>query len=111
MNHILAIIITVGVLIIKAYWDNKNWGKVDHTKGIVLVALILIPVSIHIGYFYPLFIFGLLWNPLINKVRNLPFFYIGNTAVTDITLKFLFGERAGEAFFLVNLLLLISSIV
>ena len=100
------IIIVLAVIAIKAYWDNKNWGNVNHTKGIVLVALVLIPLSIIIRNPYPIFLFGALWNPTINTVRNLPMFYIGKTSTIDKILTWLFGKAAGVVFFIINLICL-----
>lgn len=106
----MGFLITFLVIAIKAYWDNKNWGKVDHTKGIVLVSLILIPLSIIVKSPYPIFLFGMLWNPVINTVRRLPLFYVGNTATIDIALNFLFGKKAGEVFALMLFVLFICSV-
>lgn len=107
----MGFLITFLVIAIKAYWDNKNWGKVDHTKGIVLVSLILIPLSIIVKSPYPIFLFGMLWNPVINTVRRLPLFYIGDTSTIDILLKKIFPARQGESFFLINFLGLIYCII
>ena len=107
MIHVAAVLIVFITIAIKAYWDNKNWGKVEHTKGIVLVSLVVIPLSILINSWYPVFLFGMLWNPVINVVRQLPLFYVGNTAAIDIMLKRIFPDRPGESFFLLNFLGLI----
>lgn len=106
----MVLLTTLAVIAIKAYWDNKNWGNVDHTKGIFLVALVLIPLSIIIRNPYPLFLFGALWNPTINKVRRLPFFYIGKTSTIDKILTKLFGKAAGIMFFIINVLCLVTAI-
>lgn len=74
MKYVLVILLVWLVIGLKAYWDNKNWGNVDHTKGIFLVALVLIPACIWIHSSFPLFMFGTFWNPVINIVRGLPGF-------------------------------------
>lgn len=100
-------LITLGVVFIKAYWDSKNWGEVKHTLGIVLVALILIPLSILILNPFPIFLYGLTFNPTINTIRKIPGFYIGTTSWVDRKLRKTFPKYPGQIFALINLILLL----
>lgn len=109
--YLFATIMVAIAIAIKAYFDNKNWGNVDHIGGILGVLLFLGPVALVMQSFYPLFLFGLLWNLVINRVRGLPVFYIGDTAWTDKILKRIFGKNAGEAFALIMLILTIGSLL
>jgi len=101
MTFIISVL-TILTVWIKVWFDNRNWGNVDHTKGIVLVALVLFPLCLISTSLYPIFLYGMLFNPTINFVRDLPLFYIGDTSKVDILLKEIFEENAGEAFFLIN---------
>lgn len=104
MIHIITILITIIVVVVKVILDIKNWGNVDHTKGIVLVSAILIPLSIVVKSLYPLFLFATLFNPVLNVSKGLPFFYIGKTSEVDKFLREIFKDLAGEAFMLLMFL-------
>lgn len=103
-------LVTLVVVFTKANWDNKNWGKVNHTLGIGLVALILIPLCILICNPFPIFLYGLTFNPTINTIRKIPGFYIGSTSKVDIFLRKNFSKYPGQIFALINLILLLLTI-
>ena len=105
--HIIAISVTLITVFVKAYWDSENWGHVNHTVGIGLVALILVPICFYIHNPYPLFLFGATFNLVINKIRGLPTFYVGNSSFTDKMLRKIFIKNPGESFVILNFLLLI----
>jgi hypothetical protein len=107
---LLSTIIVVLVIAIKAYFDNKNWGNVDHAKGLFYVSIVLIPVAVATISLYPLFLYGLFWNPTINLIRDLPLFYLGDSARTDRVLKKIFGKNAGEAFAFLMFLGVLTSV-
>lgn len=103
------ILILIAVITIKVIHDNHHWTNVDHVTGLILVALVLVPVSLIILNPWPLFAFAAAWNPAINLSRGLDFFYLGDTAKTDIILKQVLGDHAGILWFLLMVILTIIS--
>ena len=107
----IATITILMTIAIKAYYDNRNWGNVHHVTGLMLAAIPIILACLFAGGVWPLFLFSFAWNPTINIIRRLPFFYMGKTAWVDKKLNAFFGDQAGVVWMTGNLLLLIVSII
>lgn len=107
---IAGVLVTITV-IIKSLIDIKNWGNVDHKKGIIIAGLIIIPLVLWLGNPAPIFLYGMLFNPVINLIKGLPLFYIGNTAYIDKLLNRYLGKHSGLIFFIFNFIMLCSAMV
>lgn len=103
-------LITILTALTKAYIDFRRWPFENHWIGFVVVAVVMLSVCLIWWKVYPLFLYGLIFNPALNLMKGQPFFYVGDTAETDKTLKGIFGKWAGQAWFLLNLILLIITI-
>lgn len=103
-------LVTISTALIKAVVDLYRWPFINHWVGFVISAAIILAVCLMSSEIYPIFLFNVLFNPALNTLKGLSFFYIGDTADTDKLLKQLFGKIAGEVWFFCNLTLLILTI-
>lgn len=106
----MEVIVTISTAILKALVDAYRWPFENHWIGFAAVAGIIFVVCWMSCEIYPIFLFNIIFNPALNLLRALPFFYIGNTAKTDKILKKWFGRYAGQTWFFCNLILLILTI-
>jgi len=95
---------------VKAYIDHKRWPFERHVVGAIMVAAALAGSCYYSWSLYPIFLFGLIFNPTINLMHGKAFFYMGNTAWTDIFLRSIFDDVAGQSWFVFNLIGLILTI-
>jgi hypothetical protein len=108
--ELVTAIITISTAILKALIDAYRWPFESHWVGFTVSAAIVFVVCWISSEIFPIFMFNVIFNPALNLLRALPFFFIGNTAKTDQILKDWFGEYAGQAWFFCNLTLLILTI-
>jgi len=101
---------TILLSTLKAYIDHKRWPFGDHGLGAIIVTVVLAGSCWYAWSLYPIFLFGLIFNPTINLMHGEAFFYIGKTAWTDILLRSLFKDVAGQVWFSINLIGLILTI-
>ena len=98
--EIITIIIIVGTIWGLVQYDLGNWGNVNHTVGFVIAAIVMISLSLWNWHPWPILVYTTVWNPIIAIAAEQEFFYIGDTAWTDKTLKKIVGSRfAGEIWF------------
>jgi len=103
-------IITIITALLKAYIDVNRWPFENHWIGFVASGMVVLTVCWISCEIFPIFLYGLVFNPAVNLMSRLPIFYIGDTSRIDQFLKKTFGRAAGHIWFFCNLILLILTI-
>lgn len=96
---VVAVIITLITFLGLLWWDTRRWKNnkpVRHGVGLVTVLVILGVVSWSIKHPWPLLFYVAFWNPVISLVNGQKWWYLGEEAWTDRTLKWIFGDEAGK---------------
>lgn len=109
--HAILLLGTLIFLYVEVIEDAKDWPNINHTKGAIRRAIGLGVVSITVVHPWPFLIFGLMFNPWLSKKKGLDFFYLGDTAWYDKTMKKVFGKLAGYVSFFGALVILILSLI
>jgi len=102
---------TISTALIKAYIDFRRWPFENHWIGFLAAALIICLLMWKHGEIYPMFLFNAIFNPALNTMKGLPFFYIGSTSIIDKELTLLFDRYAGQWWFYSNIVFMITSII
>jgi hypothetical protein len=112
INLLILTLIVLATSVVNAFIDNylikKKWGKVknlNHTsRTFIRVTIFWISIYFIFPYSllnliltsaYSVLLFNVTFDPLLNKLRTLPWYYDGKDAITD-KLSGHFGSDANE---------------